>query len=652
MSHKPQFEKLFQSGRIGNLDIKNRYVVPPLATNLASADGYVSDKMKAYYAERARGGFGLIIVENACIQPPLGNTVARELGIDDDKYVPGLKDLATVIKDNGARVGIQLHHAGRAAKARFTHMQPVAPSPIPMPPYSWGGSKVGDMPRELTIAEIEDIVSRFAQGSIRARKAGFELVEIHGASGYLIAQFLSAVSNRRQDGYGGELRNRARLVLEIIAAIKEAVGKDFPVTLRLNGREFGVQGGFTLDEAKQVARWAEGAGIDAIHQSVFVWGLTAKHVPPMAEPDGSVMRLAAGLKEAVAVPVVAAGRMTPTLGEQVLTEGQADFISVGRGSLADPYIPNKVAQGRAEDIAPCIGCLHCIDCIQQKDKDVACSVNGALGHEAEYSFSPAIKGKRVVVVGGGPAGLEAARVAAAKGHQVTLFEKGHKLGGQLLLAEVPPHKARIGEFRAYLERQVRKARIDIVLGREVTVREIADMKPDAVVVATGAKPLIPQISGAERANVVTAEDVLSGKATGNNVVIVGGDLWDCETAEFLLEQGKQVTVTRRGPRTSVSMNHSLSTLQLARLNAKGFSLLTCVKWEEITQKGLIITNVQGQRQTIEADTIVLAAGAVPQSGLAKPLKDEVAEVYSIGDCVKPRTIVVAVAEGARAGYRL
>ncbi len=230
-------------------------MVPPIATNLANPDGFVTEKMEAYYAERAKGGFGLVIVEVACVQPPVGKTIARQLNIDDDKYITGLAELAKVIKANGARAGLQVHHAGRAAKMRFTHMQPVAPSALPEPPWPWGSPKFGDTPRELTIAEIEELVERYAQGALRAVKAGFELVEVHGATGYLVAQFLSAGSNHRQDRYGGELKNRARFALEIAAAIRKAIGKDFPFTYRLNGREFGVEGGFTLAESKEVARW-------------------------------------------------------------------------------------------------------------------------------------------------------------------------------------------------------------------------------------------------------------------------------------------------------------------------------------------------------------------------------------------------------------
>jgi len=637
--------KLFEPLAVGTMHLKNRLVMPPMVTNFATRDGYVTDRSRHYYAARAEGGVGLVIVKATCIETPAGKGFYQQLAIDDDKYVPGLRALVEAIQEHGARAAVQLHHAGRNTTAAITGQQLVAPSAIPMPN--------GEVPRELTIDEIKETVRRFATAAGRAKSAGFDAVEIHAAHGYLLCQFLSAASNKRQDEYGGDLKNRARILLETIAAIKATVGDSYPVWCRINGREYGIEGGTTIEEAQETARMCQTAGTVAIHVSAFGYGTDPRHLPLSAQREGYLLRFAEAVKPAVSLPVITVGRMTPTLGEKTLQEEKADLIAIGRGLLADPELPNKAVEGRLEDIMPCILCGTCQSGLQGEGASLHCRVNPAVGQEGESVITKAGKPKMVVVIGGGPAGMEAAIIAARRGHQVILFEKGERLGGQLLLADVPPYKDRLAELNRYLNTQVEKAGISIRTGQEARITDIEATAPEAVVLATGIMPLVPEIPGIDGSNVVLAEDVLAGREpVGERAAIIGGELVGCETAEFLADTGKKVTMARRGPTMAAAQAPMIREPLVGRLTNKGVTMLTGVRYEEITADGLVITNQEGQKQTIPADTIVLAAGARPNTELLKTLKEKVPEVYQIGDCREPRSLLEALAEGFHTGRNL
>jgi 2,4-dienoyl-CoA reductase-like NADH-dependent reductase (Old Yellow Enzyme family)/thioredoxin reductase len=651
LSSRLSFRKLFEPGRIGEMELKNRMVMPAMGTNLATRDGYVNEQMKDYYEERAKGGVGLVIVEVACVDPPTGKTVPCQLLIDDDKFIPGLSELAEVIHRYGAKAALQLMHAGRAAKSKVTHTQPVAPSAIPMP-FAPGAGYEGEMPRELTVDEIKDLVGKFGKAAQRAKKAGFDGVEIHSLGLYLVAQFLSSASNRRQDDYGGELKNRARFLLDTIKAIKEAAGQDYPAWCRLTVREFGIEGGITLEEGQEVARRAQEAGADAIHVTVMAWGVSPRARPPTAEPPGNMVPFAEAIKKVVTVPVIAVGRINPELGERVLQEGKADFIAIGKGLISDPELPRKAASGRIDEIRPCIGCLRCIDNILHKDGVVQCTVNAAAGKEREYQLRPVEKSKEVLVVGGGPAGMEAARVTALRGHRVTLYEKQDKLGGQLLQAIVPPYKNNLVGLIDYLATQMVRQGVKIELGIEATPELIEEAKPEVVLLATGVTSLIPEIPGIHRPNVVTAQKVLEGEEVGERVVVIGGELVGCEIAEYLAERGKKVTIVEILTDVATRVISALRGLLLSRLAARGVTILTGVKDEELTERGLAITTKEGEKQLIEADTVVLAAGAKPNKVLLPALEGKIPEIYSIGDCVEPRDIFEAIADGYHVGRRI
>ena len=629
---------IFKPGRIGSMTLRNRLVLPAMGTNLGTEEGYVTDRLKNYHRVRAKGGVGLSITELVCVDPPKGKVSSRQLCIDDDRYIPGLRELARAIQQGGARAAIQLHHTGAATRADIIGTQPVAPSPIRRAP-------VFDVPRELTVEEIRSLVSRFATAARRAKEAEFDGIEIHAAHSYLLQQFLSRTFNQRQDEYGGTLGNRARFLLEIIRAIRNSVGKDYPLWCRINGEEIG--GGVTLEEAKEVARMAEEAGVDAINVS------GAPSVRPSFSPRGWALPLAQEIKKVVNVPVIAVGRLTMELGEEALRQGKADFIALGRPLIVDPDLPLKVATHQEEDVRPCIECNRCLEEYAMAGRETECSVNSAVGREAEYRIEPTYKPKKVLVVGGGPGGMEAARVAALRGHRVMLYDRGDDLGGQLLLAAEPPYKSDIAALKEYQVRQVRKAGVEIGLKREVDATLVADTKPDVVILATGISPLIPQIPGIDRDHVVTAEDVLSHKVKiGRRVIILGGGIVGCETALFLADQGKNVTIVELLPAMATKMVPSIREALLGTLSAKGVLMLTNIRVEEITPSGMVITDAEGKTQMIDADNIVLAAGAVSNNQLTEELKGKVEELYVIGDAQEPRSIKEAISEGYHLGRNI
>lgn len=651
MTGSVRFKKLFEPVLIGAMEVRNRIVMPAMGTNFASEDGHVTEQLKDYHEERAKGGVGLIVVESACVDAPAGRGIVHQLRVDDDSFIPGLSELAHVIKRHGAKVAPQLHHAGGSAKSSITGVQPVAPSAIARP--GW------ELPRELTVSEIKDLVARYAEAADRAKKAGFDAVEILAGHRYLIAQFLSLAWNKRSDAYGGDLEGRARFLLEIVAAVRQSIGPEFPLWCRINAAELGIKGGTTIGEGQALARMLQDSGVDAINvsassiQSVIAsaWVVEGKRLPPAAHPPGFLIPLAESIKRAVNIPVIAVGYITPEVGEKILQEEKADLVAIGRGLLADPELPNKVALGRLEDVTPCIRCLVCRDRVVEKDIAIGCSVNAALGREREYAIRPAQKTKRIMVVGGGPAGMEVARVGALRGHQVLLYEKANNLGGQLNLAAVPPYKSIIGSFSDYIQTQIRKLGVKVELRKEVTPSLVKKSKPDVIILATGMTAVIPEIAGIARQNVVTAEDVLTGKAQiGKRIVVIGGGMVGCETAEFLAERDKKVTVVEMLENLAVKMGAAVRQLLIDRLDAKGVIMLTGVKCEEVTDRGLVIVHKGVRRQTIEADTIVLAGGSLPNQKLFKALEGKVPEIYLAGDCEEPRTIIEAVADGSRLAH--
>lgn len=638
MADRQSLIKLFEAGRIGRMDTRNRIVMPAMVTCSCTEDGYVTEQTTDYYKERAKGGVGLIIVESSCVDLPFGRHSPRPLAIDHDKFIPGLKNLSQIIQKYGAKAAIQLSHSGAALEHTFTGNQPAGPSAIVGP-----GGKIQ---KELTEREIGYIVYKFGEAAKRAQRAGFDGIEIHAAHAYLVAQFLSSAWNRRKDKYGGSLQNRARFLLEIINAVREMVGKSYPIWCRINGEEEGIENGTTLGEAQALARILQESCVDAINVSAAKANFTSSR--PNYFSPGYITHLAAGIKDVVSVPVMTAGRISPDMGEQLLRDRKADYIVMGRALRADPELANKLASERLDDIRPCLACNACIEYFRPGGQRL-CAANAEIGREREYKISKVGRSKKVLIAGGGPAGMETARIAALRGHIVTICEKDSRLGGKLLQAAISPHKSEIEAFKRFLVGQVEKLGVKIKLNTEVNRALLQNCKPDVLIIATGTIPVVPHIPGVKRKNVFTAEEFLSNQAiVGDRVIVLGGGTVGCEVAEVLAEMGKQVTIVE----ILEKLAHDMTVRQgrqnlLDILSAKGVTMLTQSKSEKISAEGMVITSASGRRQTIEADSVVLACGYAPSNKLLQGLNEKMYEIHIVGDCVKPRTILEAIDDGAR-----
>jgi 2,4-dienoyl-CoA reductase-like NADH-dependent reductase (Old Yellow Enzyme family)/thioredoxin reductase len=646
MGGRSALRRLFEPIKIGEMTVKNRIAMSPMGMGFATREGLITERTKVYYATRAEGGVGLIIVECSCVDFPRGIHAFHRLVIDHDRTLPGLTELAQAIKKCGARASIQLNHGGRMVNSKITGLQPVAPSSIP---YLSAAFRQGEVPKELTVEEISEIVDLFARAALRAKRAGFDGVEVNAGHGYLLAQFLSPFSNQRRDSYGGPIENRARILIEVLQAVRKNVGDDYPLWCRINGQEYGVEDGFTLDDSKAVAKMVEGI-VNAIH--VTAWGYGKDCLANYPETSGGLLPLAEAIKSVFAKPVIAVGRLTPELGEQAIEEGKADIIALGRELIADPEIPLKALSGRCDDIRPCIACFHCHDSGVMRDSSVECAVNVIAGREKDpaYEIKPAAVVKKIGIIGGGPAAMEAARVLSIRGHKVVLFEKEAQLGGQLTLAAIPPHKERIRPLTTYLMTQIEKLGVEIRLRTEASVEEIRSLNPDAVVLAAGGVPLVPQLPGVNLDHVVNAIDVLADRAeVGQKVVVIGAGSTGCEIAEFLFEKGKEVTVVEMRTELAADMGFRERVRLMLRITNRAINFLTSVKCSEIKKGGVWVMKKQEEEQFIPADTVVLSVGTRPNNSLLPLLEEEGFQTYPIGDCGKGARIVDAMGDAFRLG---
>lgn len=624
---------------MGKLKLKNRVVEAPMLTRFGALDGSVTQRVLNHYKERAKGGTGLIIVEFAYIDRIASQTAHCQLGIYDASLLPGLSTLARVIKDNGAKACIQIVHGGRQ---RFIAQYPmVAPSRVP-----W--ELLGDIvPTELSIEEIKEIVKAYGNAAKLAEQAGFDMVEIHGGHGYLITQFLSARTNKRGDMYGGSLQNRMRFALEVVASVKKNVSRDFPVGMRISVAEY-LENGITIDESIVLARDLEKAGLDVIHASGGIHERTSWEVSPMLRPLALHRNLIGAVKKVVRIPVIASGSIaTAQLAEDILEKGQADFVSFARPLLADPWLANKAREGRPEDIAPCIRCND--GCFR---KTASCTVNTVAGFDGEYDIKPAENVKKVAVIGGGPGGMEAARVAALRGHDVTLYEERDRLGGALIEASVPDFKKDLVRLIDYLSTQMKKLGVKVLLEKEATMPTIKRQGYDAVVLATGARSFVPHIKGIDKKSVATSIDVLRGKKVGKNVVVAGGSFIGCEIALFLAQGGSKVRIFKVRDDVPLEMERGEQEVVFEGFAKYGVEFNQGLRLQEVLDGAAIFVDKYGKKRKVEADSVILALGFVPRTDLLEGLEKANIAVYPVGDCVEPRKIYEAIHEGFFAGYRL
>ncbi|HEX2964653.1 MAG TPA: FAD-dependent oxidoreductase [Syntrophorhabdaceae bacterium] len=682
------FEKLLEPYHIGSVKTRNRMIKSAAGLQYwIQGDNPVTKKALYFFDALARGGVGLIIMESPSIEAG-----GKSFRLDNEKHIKAMSEVTGIIHQHGCPVFVQLANMSNWNMRKSPEYDTRGASPVCV--FSEMDNH-GFMPRELTIPEIKEIVQKFINNAVGAKNAGFDGVEINTSCSHLLHTFLSPFWNKRHDEYGCDsLENRTRLLVEIIRGIKERLGSDFPVSAIMNGIEtgalIGVDAGECLnfEDSGKIARIIEKAGADAIqvrsqwigrHDSSFLTDHLFYPEPPVPlssfpkELDmsrhgaGANANMAAAVKKMVSIPVITVGRLDPELGEQILREGKADFIAMTRRLFADPELPNKIAAGAVEDIAPCTSCT----CCKAEDTHRRCRINACIGTEKVYSMEPLLKKKKVLIAGGGPGGMEAARVAARRGHEVTLVEKTGRLGGLLHLAAMVKglEIENLPAIIRYFSGQFKKLGVNVQLSTELTAELVKKLNPDVLVVATGGTPTVPDIRGIDGPNVVKNTDLhrmlkfflrFVGPGTlrsltrfwmpiGKKVVIIGGGMHGCELAEFLVKRNRKVTIVDSTEELGTDIIQHLKQQLFWWFRQKNVELLPGVKPIAITEKGLTVLTKQGYNRTIPADTIVPAIPMKSNTKLADDFRGKVAEVYTVGDCGNPGIIADAIAEGWRVG---
>jgi 2,4-dienoyl-CoA reductase (NADPH2) len=641
----PDLNILFEPLKMSNLELKNRFFMAPMGTT------FDLNRLKDYLVARAKGGVALITTPEISVHESGRVGLVDEPRFENDGDIRTLAPLAEAVKKAGAKIVAQLNHAGRYAFARVVGRQSVAPSAI-------ASRYTNEMPRELSTNEVDDLVVAFSEAALRAKKAGFDGVEFMACSGYLISEFLSPLTNRRTDRYGGGLLQRATFLLSLLKETRSRVGEDFNICVKIDAED-GMKGGKTLEDSMTLAPRIVSDGADRLHVWAG-WHEASRPMLPMSVPRGGFSYLSAAIKNAVSVPVSTVGRINdPFVAADILARGDADLIGLGRALLCDPDFVGKTQLGKVREIRRCTACCHCFDLIMRAIRgdmkaDLACSINPELGHEGEGLLEPAARGKRVMVIGGGPAGLEAARVCALRGHQVTLYDKENGIGGMLSVADKPPHKEEIRNIIDYYEAQMETLGVDLRLNTPFTAEtwKQTALQPDAVILATGAEESLPDIPGIRGVDVLTAIDVLKGTMPAQtNVAIVGGGMIGVETAEFLAEAGKTVTLIEMLDTIASDVGVSMRWDLLSRIKKKA-TILTSTRVTEIAKGFLKVAGEDGGVRDVPADAVVIATGMTSRRGLASFLNRTGVDFYNIGSSREPGQIVQAVNDGFNAARKI
>ena len=703
---------LMSPGRIGKMYLKNRIIMTPMGSNTAEADGFCGEQTQSYYEARAAGGAAMVIMGSVSVALPDGSANWRHIGISDDKYIPGLKTLVDKVHAHECKAAVQLHHGGLMSQNDSCRGDPLL---CPSEPEGHGVDELTPYltQEELAIlaepmqvetfklhykeADDQDIAwvcRKFAEAAGRAKRIGFDGVEIHAGHGYLISNFLNPAVNRRTDRYGGSIHNRGRLLVEVVEAVRQEVGPDYPVWFRLDSIQFAKEGGISNEDAVVAAKMAVDAGADAVHCSA-----DGDHLVGSSYTEGHTTNTPAGflpyaveIKRAVNVPVIMPGRIEPEVGDRLIAAGKLDFVTMGRKLLADPELPNKVKEGRMEDVRPCILCYTCISRIFKRGH-VICAVNATTGYENERKMITTDAAKNVLVVGGGPAGMEAARVASLRGHNVTLVEKSKRLGGTVFFSGVsyPPNSKLV----TYLKHQIEQLPINVELGVTVTPEYIQRKRPDKVVVAVGAGREMPDVPGIDLPHVFSGDDMrdlitgdnpgamshrfgpvdkfmlATGRMTGitskpalmrelsklwlpvgKHLVMIGGGLVAVELAEYFAERGRKVTILEEGSVFAKETPMVRRWRNLADIKRLGVECLGNSTLLRISERNLTYLNEGHQERTIKADTVIITSGTVPDSRLQTAIEKLGVEVHTAGDCSSVNYIEGAMHGGHMVGLSL
>jgi len=639
------FPHLFDPITIGSMTARNRLLMPAMSINFGvDVQGFVTDQLIDYFVARARGGAGMLLVGGGAVHPT-GVELPDLPKLWDDACIPSLKRMVAAVRPFDSCFGVQLMHGGRQSY----HDQKVAPSPIPAP------AVVKGIPRALELAEIRALVTAFGDAARRCREAGFDFIEIHGAHGYLINQFMALNSNKREDHYGGSFDNRIRFLLELLRDVKAKAGEDYPVGIRINGNDF-IRDGWVLEDTLRLAPILETAGADYLHVSAGVYGSQELTIPSVYAPQGCFVHLAAAVKQVVGLPVVAVGRIKHVdMADRIIAEGQADIVAMGRALLADPELPNKARANRAA-IRPCIGCcLGCIHAVLQLEPG-GCVVNPDVGREYLLkNETPSEKRLAVLVVGGGPAGLAAARMAAVRGHRVVLIEESRTLGGLFRLATRAPGRQETGDILLYFERELARLQVEIRYETALTAALLDELTPDIAVLATGSLPDTPIIKGfsGTKMAVYSVVEVMDGELPeGDRVIVLGGGQSALMLADFLAEAGKAVVVLNRGHHFGEEMSSNDRFYLRERLNKNGVQLYKNVAVEAFLPRGARFRSNADTEVLENMDALVISEGMTAIRPDRRLFNDRPTTVYVIGDAKEPRTLMLAIAEGEELGRSL